>query len=368
MRPILFFLSVMVCGTALSQPAAPQVDISKALAGKMGCGIVTAKPLPAASGIQVRNDTGTAVRLRCEAAIAVSGGVIYVLDGKIIPTANDLDPDDVEDVTVLQGPEAFAKYGEQAKGGAILITTKKQPLSRIVAALGKGEGLWVTPSFPSVSPAAPCRTVLGNTNIKQVNPYPAGDNNPLCIVDGEPFEITADTNARFIDPATIDSIWVLNEPAGAALYGSCGSRGVIILTTKLKTRIIDTVVVTGTYCWKRRNACHCCRLFVECRTQTTTARTGAMPAANTQALPKAYPNPVQRGNIINITLPAPLPANAVVLLSDASGKIVGRAVINGNSQKNTVAVPVDKTWSAGIYYARVPGDKQQTTTIPFLVQ
>lgn len=363
MRQFLFFLLVMVCRTALSQPTAPEVDISKALAGRMGCGIVTAKPLRAASGIQVRNDTGTVIRLRCEASIAVSGGVIYVVDGKIIPTANDLDPDEVEDVTVLQGPEAFAKYGEQAKGGAILITTKKQPLSRIVAALGKGEGLWVTPFFPSVSPAVPCRTVLGSTNSKKVNPYPAGDNNPLCVIDGEPFEITTDTNARFIDPATIDSVWVLNEPAGTALYGSRGSRGVIILTIKLKTRIIDTVVVTGTYCWKRRNACQCCRLFIECRTETTAARKGAMVAANTQALPKAYPNPVQRGNIINITLPAPLPANTVILLSDASGKIVGRSVTNGNMQKGTISIPVDRTWSAGIYYARV-----QTTTIPFLVQ
>ncbi|HEY5369605.1 MAG TPA: SusC/RagA family TonB-linked outer membrane protein [Hanamia sp.] len=37
----------------------------------------------------------------------------------------DLNPNDIENVTVLKGPEATALYGSQASSGAILITTKK---------------------------------------------------------------------------------------------------------------------------------------------------------------------------------------------------------------------------------------------------
>src|SRR5689334_13290771 len=37
----------------------------------------------------------------------------------------DLNPSDIESVTVLKGPEATALYGSQASSGAIVITTKK---------------------------------------------------------------------------------------------------------------------------------------------------------------------------------------------------------------------------------------------------
>lgn len=37
----------------------------------------------------------------------------------------DLNPNDIESVTVLKGPEATALYGSQASSGAIVITTKK---------------------------------------------------------------------------------------------------------------------------------------------------------------------------------------------------------------------------------------------------
>lgn len=42
---------------------------------------------------------------------------------------SDLNPSDIESVTVLKGPEATALYGSQAGGGAIVITTKKPRLN-----------------------------------------------------------------------------------------------------------------------------------------------------------------------------------------------------------------------------------------------
>ncbi|NDC41760.1 MAG: SusC/RagA family TonB-linked outer membrane protein, partial [Chitinophagia bacterium] len=40
-------------------------------------------------------------------------------------TGNDLDPDEIESITVLTGPAATALYGERGSKGAVMITTKK---------------------------------------------------------------------------------------------------------------------------------------------------------------------------------------------------------------------------------------------------
>ncbi len=42
----------------------------------------------------------------------------------------DINPNDIESVTVLKGPEATALYGSQASSGAIVITTKKPKLAK----------------------------------------------------------------------------------------------------------------------------------------------------------------------------------------------------------------------------------------------
>jgi TonB-linked SusC/RagA family outer membrane protein len=43
----------------------------------------------------------------------------------------DLNPNDIESVTILKGPEATALYGSQAAGGAVVITTKKATPNKI---------------------------------------------------------------------------------------------------------------------------------------------------------------------------------------------------------------------------------------------
>jgi len=66
------------------------------------------------------------IRCCCQASIYPSPKLLYILDGSIWePAPNDINPDDIVDITVLNGPVAAAIYGPQAAGGAILITTKK---------------------------------------------------------------------------------------------------------------------------------------------------------------------------------------------------------------------------------------------------
>lgn len=95
-----------------------QTNLNGALAGKV-------------SGIQFRGqsagklgDPGN-VRLRGASGLGGDEGIIYVVDGTILPSINDINMDDVESVDVLQGPAASAQFGPQGHNGAILITLRK---------------------------------------------------------------------------------------------------------------------------------------------------------------------------------------------------------------------------------------------------
>jgi TonB-linked SusC/RagA family outer membrane protein len=95
-----------------------QANINNALAGKV-------------AGAQVRSQSAAAlgretiVRLRGENGLGSGSGPIYVVDGTVIPSSNDINTDDIEDVTVLQGPAAAALFGPDGANGAIVINTKK---------------------------------------------------------------------------------------------------------------------------------------------------------------------------------------------------------------------------------------------------
>jgi TonB-linked SusC/RagA family outer membrane protein len=93
-----------------------QTNLNNALAGKV-------------AGIQVRGQSTAAlgrdanVRLRGEAALG-SSTLLYVVDGTVT-SSSDINPDDIEDLTVLNGPSGAAIYGPQAASGVIVITTRR---------------------------------------------------------------------------------------------------------------------------------------------------------------------------------------------------------------------------------------------------
>ncbi len=96
-----------------------QTDFNSALAGKV-------------AGIQVRSQSAGAlgrnseVRLRGISGLGAGGpGALYVVDGTILPNIDDINNDDIETISILQGPAAAAQFGPQASQGAIVITMKK---------------------------------------------------------------------------------------------------------------------------------------------------------------------------------------------------------------------------------------------------
>lgn len=95
-----------------------QTDLNNALAGKV-------------SGIQVRSQSSAAlgrsteIRLRGASGFGIGSGAIYVVNGTIVANADDINLDDIESVSVLQGAAAAAQFGSQGANGAIVISLKE---------------------------------------------------------------------------------------------------------------------------------------------------------------------------------------------------------------------------------------------------
>lgn len=71
-------------------------------------------------------------------------------------------------------------------------------------------------------------------------------NDPLFVIDGIPMTAGTNTIADF-NTSDIESVEVLKDAASQAIYGSRGSNGVILVTTKRGTPGVTTVNFTTTY-------------------------------------------------------------------------------------------------------------------------
>ena len=62
-----------------------------------------------------------------------------------------------------------------------------------------------------------------------------GSGEPLYVIDGMPIHAEPGGALRGINPYDIKSITVLKDAAAAAIYGSRGAHGVVLITTKIGT-------------------------------------------------------------------------------------------------------------------------------------
>lgn len=121
-------------------------------------------------------------------------------------------------------------YGTQSKravtGAVISVNYDKfkdrsfSNVSQSLAGTLPGVNISQSQGAPGASPVIKIRGVSSIT---------AGTN-PLIVVDGVPLE---NFNLNLINPQDIESIEVLKDASSAAIYGSRGSSGVILVTTKM---------------------------------------------------------------------------------------------------------------------------------------
>ena len=103
----------------------PQQNLLNALAGKV-------------SGMKITNTSNdvnseTFVNIRGITSLAGNNAPLVIVNG--VPTGDprvmkDINPDDIESVTVLKGPSAAALYGSRAGNGVILINSKSGKLNK----------------------------------------------------------------------------------------------------------------------------------------------------------------------------------------------------------------------------------------------
>ncbi|NCB83343.1 MAG: SusC/RagA family TonB-linked outer membrane protein [Bacteroidia bacterium] len=119
-----------------------QVNVINSLAGKIAGVNVTQSSGAAGSGSQIILRGGTsASESRDNQPLFVVDGIIYDNSSSVVgnsafdgagasasTTSNrvmDINPEDIENISVLKGPAASALYGSRASAGVVLITTKK---------------------------------------------------------------------------------------------------------------------------------------------------------------------------------------------------------------------------------------------------
>lgn len=133
---------------------------------------------------------------------AATGGGAYGTGGDIMPVdfgsgLNDLNPEDIESVTVLKGPAASALYGQRGANGAVVITTKSATKNR------KTMGI----------------TFTSNTAMEQVNRKPDRQNEFGLGNDGSNFYQwgTGAVSAAYGPPLGTGLMFYQYDPATKAL-------------------------------------------------------------------------------------------------------------------------------------------------------
>jgi TonB-dependent SusC/RagA subfamily outer membrane receptor len=62
----------------------------------------------------------------------------------------------------------------------------------------------------------------------------APDRPPLYVVDGQPVEVSADRGLDWLNPADIERIDILRDPAETSMFGGRGANGVVLIKTKIR--------------------------------------------------------------------------------------------------------------------------------------
>jgi len=226
MKRILTLLMILSC-YGFSSTYAQNISITGTV--KDGTGLT----LPGVS-VQVKNSTqGTAADANGNYSISAPANATLVFSFIGFKTleepVNNRQTINViltEDNTTLNDVIVIG-YGSQARRDITTAVTsisadeiQNQPVTNPLQAIqGKAAGVQIT-SQSGKPGSGVAVSIRGNTSI-------TASNSPLYVIDG----ITS-RDASFLNPNDIETITVLKDASAAAIYGSSGANGVILITTK----------------------------------------------------------------------------------------------------------------------------------------
>jgi TonB-linked SusC/RagA family outer membrane protein len=199
-------------------------------------GVSDADPLPGVSvvikgtqrGTTTNSDGAFQIDVPDQATVLVFSFVGYKSVEETVGTRTDIgvrlvpENKSLEEVVVV----GYGTQSKRAVTGAVISVNydkfKDRSFSNVTQSLAgtlPGVNISQSQGAPGASPVIKIRGISSIT---------AGTN-PLIVVDGVPLE---NFNLNLINPQDIESIEVLKDASSAAIYGSRGSSGVIIVTTK----------------------------------------------------------------------------------------------------------------------------------------
>ncbi|RYF24533.1 MAG: SusC/RagA family TonB-linked outer membrane protein [Flavobacteriales bacterium] len=243
---------------------------------------------------------------------------ITVGSSTVIDVSLETDSRDLNQVVVVG-------YGTQKKeaitGSVLAVSAKdieKRPVTNVLAALeGMGTGLQISNSYGEPG-SGPSIRIRGFNSIN-------GNSSPLIVLDN----VIYGGSINDINPNDVESISVLKDATSATLYGSRGSNGVILITTKRGKGATSTLNLTVNQGIYTRGIAEYDKVntneFMEVmwqgyRNQLLTNSTTLTPAqAGLNATANLVPT-ILKTNIYN------LPDNA---LFDLNGKLLPNAQIKG---------------------------------------
>ena len=169
---------------------------------------------------------------------------LYILDGIEIDNLEDVSPSDIESISVLKDTAAVNLYGEKGKNGVILVTTKEAAEKKLAKALVIVDGKVYYGDVSDVSPEdIESVEVLKNESATKLygekakdgaiiittkNQLNFGDNAPLIYIDG----IKSNNDINDLNPDKIKSISVLKDKSATEVYGEKGKNGIILIKLK----------------------------------------------------------------------------------------------------------------------------------------
>jgi TonB-dependent starch-binding outer membrane protein SusC len=103
------------------------------------------------AGVQINQTTGKpgqgiSIRIRGQVSVSAGSDPLYVIDGfPITGTIAQLNPDEIEDLSILKDAASTSLYGSRAANGVVLITTKKGKAGQTNISLNAFAGLQQVP-------------------------------------------------------------------------------------------------------------------------------------------------------------------------------------------------------------------------------
>lgn len=236
----------------------------------------------------------------------------------------NLNPDDIESVTILKSPESSAIFGYRASNGVIVITTKSSRFRKFI-----------------IKDFLEGKTVPGAT-VKFKSQKDKNDSLVVAANDSG-FVLTNKLKPGVEYETEISSI-------GFKTYSSQFKNPSLYHEKTIfleKNSVALPEVVIASYHTIR------CRGYCCCLSSTVTYRYGDLIDSLTQKnIFKVYPNPVNSGASINLELPDNLSVNFIVRLFSLSGATVFQQKFSG-VKTNTINLLLNSRLSASEYIVQL---------------